>query len=284
MRKLAALPLILLSFALSACNDTLDSRNSEIANNKIYQIGKNEGFSGKITNIPLGKLPYSEIVPVVNLIAKATGNKDINNLIYTESLSVGHDTVLCDTSSVDGVLNGETSCKSVPSGNRIIKMNFKNGVIDGKATFYYAFRKDVRLADVDYLDGKASGLLIIYGFTTGNPIYKVKFENGVLNGSETALDENSGKAIFEGNLVNGKYQGETIRYNANGSVAEKTMWNNGVAQDYQDKPAQTETNSVDCLGAWIAAFHKEKGSDAPISSEQTDEWKTWCDQGKKPNT
>lgn len=37
-----------------------------------------------------------------------------------------------------------------------------------------------------------------------------------------------------------------------------------------------------CLDAWIIAFRKEVGEEAPIGSEQLDEWEGWCASGKYP--
>jgi hypothetical protein len=282
MQKLASLPLILLTLVLSGCDNTLDFRNAEISNNKIYQSGKNEGFSGQVTNIPLSKIPFGDLVPVVNLIAKATGNKDINNLLYGASLTVGHDAVKCDASSSDGSLNGDTSCKEISSNNPVFKFNFKNNLIDGKVTFYYVYRKDVPLADVTYSQGKAKGLLTVYGFATGKPIYQVEFENSIANGKEKAFDENTGKVTFEGTIQNGKYEGPTSRYSADGALIEKLEWKNGQIQ--QVARPQSSTDSTACLDGWTAAFRKEQGAEAAVSMEQIDEWKSWCNQGKIPST
>lgn len=285
MQKLAALPVILLSFALSGCNNTLDFRNAEISNNKIYETGKNTGFSGKITNIPLSKIPFGEIVPITNLIGKVTGNKTLNDLLYLNSLAVVNDGgVLCDTASHDGVLNGDTTCKIATSGNPVFKFTFKNNAIDGDITFFYADKNSVRLATTSYAQGKANGLLTIYGFATGNPIYKLVLENSIGNGKEEAFDEKTGKVIFEGNLVNGKYEGGTVRYNADGSVTEKLNWRNGEILQASTNSAAiaNSATATGCLDAWVAAFHKEQGPDAAISAEQIDEWKVWCSQGKTP--
>lgn len=44
-----------------------------------------------------------------------------------------------------------------------------------------------------------------------------------------------------------------------------------------NKPA-----SENCLDAWITAFRKEAGAEAPVVSEQLDEWSDWCASGKYP--
>lgn len=285
MQKLVRYTIIFLASALAGCNNTLDFRNAEIANNKIYEVGKNAGFSGNITNIPLSKIPFGEIVPVTNLIGKATGNKDINNLLYGASLTVGHDSVLCNTSTNDGILDGDAVCKDISSGNPVFKMSFKNNAINGKVILFYLYKKEVQLAQINYINGKAEGELTVFGFTTGKPIYKAEFVGSIVNGKEQAFDESSGKLIFLGDIIDGKYNGVTTRYNVDGSVLEKLNWKNGeIQQAASHTQVQSNADSEVCLDAWTAAFRKEQGAEAAVSMEQIDEWKTWCNQGKTPTS
>lgn len=271
----------LISLLLSGCNNVLDFRNAEISNNKIYESGKNTGFSGKVTNIPLNKIPFGEVVPVSNMIGKVTGNKVLNDLIYLNSLPVVKDGgVICDSTTNEGILNGETSCKASASGNPIFNLSFKNNSIDGKIFFFYPNKNSAKFAEANYTQGQANGSLMIYGIATGKTIYKVGWENGVPNGKEEAFDENTGKVTFAGNLVNGKYEGETTRYTPDGAIVEKLDWKNGIPQK-NSPPSAAATQ--DCTDLWMAAFRKEQGAEAAISSDQLDEWQGWCNQGKKPN-
>ena len=48
-------------------------------------------------------------------------------------------------------------------------------------------------------------------------------------------------------------------------------------------PSQTNSAaSGNCLDAWIGAFRREVSETAPIHSEQLNEWKDWCADGKYP--
>jgi len=51
-----------------------------------------------------------------------------------------------------------------------------------------------------------------------------------------------------------------------------------------DSPVDTNSAAANgtCLDDWIAAFRKDAGEDAMIGSEQLDEWKDWCSEGKRP--
>lgn len=55
-----------------------------------------------------------------------------------------------------------------------------------------------------------------------------------------------------------------------------------VAKDDSPVDANPAAANGMCLDDWIAAFRKEAGEDAMIGSEQLDEWKDWCSEGKRP--
>lgn len=38
-----------------------------------------------------------------------------------------------------------------------------------------------------------------------------------------------------------------------------------------------------CVDNWMAAFRKENGEDAPVRTEQLDEWEAWCKDGRLPS-
>lgn len=275
---------ILSSMTLAGCNNTIDFRNAEISNNKIYENGKNNGFSGKITNIPLNKIPFGDIVPVSNMIGQITGHKTINDFIYLNTLQFSkNNSVLCDTTTSDGVLNGETACRISSTGNPIFNFSFKNNLINGNISFFYPEKKSAKFADANYIQGKANGTLTIYGFKTGKPIYKFDWKNGVATGKEEVFDENTGKITLTGNRVNGEYEGETTRYTVDGVIVEKQNWKNGILQKNSLLNAtQSATASQDCLDSWIAAFRKEQGAEAVIAVDQLNEWEGQCSQGEKP--
>jgi hypothetical protein len=273
------------SIALVGCNKTLDFRNADVSNNKIYESGGNTGFTGKVTNIPLNKIPFGNLVPVTNMIGQATGNKNINDYIYLNSLPVVNDGgVLCDTSANDGMLNGETLCKIAASNTPMFKLTFKNNLIDGKVTFFYLQKSGQLFAEANYTDGQPNGKMTIYGIGTGKPIYKVDWLNGAVTGEEEGIDENNGKLTFKAKVVNGNRDGDFIRYGSNGEIAQKIVFNNGI--QVQSTQAMTAQNAApqDCVDSWIAAFRKEQGAESAVSADQIKEWENWCSQGKKPQS
>ncbi|MFG9747225.1 hypothetical protein EWS90_28305 [Pseudomonas aeruginosa] len=48
-------------------------------------------------------------------------------------------------------------------------------------------------------------------------------------------------------------------------------------------PVQTDSPTAEnCLDAWITAYRKEVGEEAPIINDQINEWEDWCASGKYP--
>lgn len=286
MKKLSLfVSIILSSITLAGCNKTLDFRNAEISNSKIYESGNNIGFSGKLTNIPLNKIPFGDLIPVTNMIGEVTGYKEINDFIYLNTLPGANGGILCDTTTSDGILNGETSCKISSTGNPIFNFSFKNNLIHGDISFFYPKKNSAKFADAHYDQGKANGTLTIYGLKTGKAVYKFDWKNGIATGKEEIFDEETGKVTLTGTLVNGKYEGETTRYNLDGAIVEKQNWENGKLQKkLLPSSAQNATASQDCIDSWIASFRKEQGAEAVIGVEQLNEWESQCSQGEKPQS
>lgn len=273
------------SIALCGCDKTLDFRNADVSNNKIYESGGNTGFTGKVTNIPLNKIPFGSIVPVTNVIAQATGNKNINDYIYLNSLPVVKDGgVLCDTSASGGLLNGETLCKIAASSTPMLMLTFKNNLIEGKVTFFYLQKSGQLFAEANYTDGQPNGKMTIYGIATGKPIYKVDWLNGAVTGEEEGIDENSGKSTFKVKVVNGNRDGEFIKYGFNGEIVEKIVFNNGIQVQRARETTTQNAAPQGCVSSWIAAFRKEQGAEAAVSADQVEEWENWCSQGNEPQS
>lgn len=270
---------------LVGCNKTLDFRNAEISNNKIYATGENSGFSGKVTNIPFSKIPFANIVPVSNMIGKVSGFKTINDIIYLNSLPVVRDGgVLCDTTAKDGMLSGEVVCKISTSGAPFITLRFESNSLQGEATFFNPNKSGSTLAKASFADGQADGKMTIFGQETGKSVYTLDWQAGKITGNEEMIDEKTGNVTFRGTLVNGQYEGESSKFTPDGTLIDKTMWLHGVPQQGLKTSAAASSDATSCVDLWIGAFRKEQGPEAAIASDQIEEWKTWCAEGKKPNT
>lgn len=276
------------SVLVTGCSKTLDFRNADISNGKIYSTGENVGFSGKVTNVPLNKLPIAGIGRIVKVVTSVTKDSSLSDLLIGNAMAgmfgKGDGGVLCDTSADDGVVNGDTLCKIASTGNPLLKFVFKHGALDGKLTIYAAKNSGVTIVDAVYGDGLLNGPSKIFSASTGKVIHSVAWEKGVSAGTEEIFDESTGTLTFTANIVNGQYDGEAKAYSADGKLISTTVWKNGAAQLSGQVVAANSAGEDACVDAWISAYQKEKGADAMIAADQTEEWRGSCKQGKKPPT
>lgn len=277
------------SVLVTGCSKTLDFRNADISSGKIYSTGENVGFSGKVTNVPLNKLPIAGIGRIVKVVTSVTKDSSLSDLLIGNAMAgmfgKGDGGVLCDTSADDGVVNGDTLCKIASTGNPLLKFVFKHGTLDGKLTIYAAKNSGATIVDAVYGDGLLNGPSKIYSASTGKAIHSVAWEKGVSAGTEEIFDESTGTLMFTANIVNGQYDGEAKTYSADGKLISTTKWKNGAAQSSGPAPVMSNPAEINaCIDQWVTAFRKEKGDDAMIAEDQTEEWRGWCKQGKKPAT
>ncbi|QUN44431.1 hypothetical protein KEH56_35140 [Burkholderia cenocepacia] len=51
-----------------------------------------------------------------------------------------------------------------------------------------------------------------------------------------------------------------------------------------ESAATTSSSDSDmCVSIWTAAFHRENGDDAIVTTDQLNEWQSWCKKGKRPS-
>ncbi len=146
----------------------------------------------------------------------------------------------------EGRLNGlEISYSS--SNKPLSKINYTNGVINGKKTLYYDNGK--MQEDSYYRDGKKSGiskwydqnnkLIAIYSYKDGkfDGVNKTFYPNGNVQKEETYVNNISegpynelfqtGKKKVTGSYKNGLKDGEWITYDAHGGIKETVVFENG---------------------------------------------------------
>jgi antitoxin component YwqK of YwqJK toxin-antitoxin module len=147
----------------------------------------------------------------------------------------------------NGQLNGlkvEYSKANKPQS----KINYKDGVIDGKKTLYYDNGK--MQEDSQYKNGKKTGLskwfdqnnklIAIYSYKDGNfnGANKTFYSNGNVQKEETYTNNvldgpyqeffQTGKKKVTGNYKDGLKDGEWVTYDAHGQVVETVTFDKGV--------------------------------------------------------
>lgn len=197
------------TLALAGCGDkTLDFRNAEINNGKVYAGNANTPFSGKVTNVPAGTIfgsqqGYGKLLNTVNAARPSTTLGDMGM------------SSICDAQARDGFLSGNVVCKTAQSDTTRIEANFADGALDGSFTVHDQTGNNT-FVELSFKQGMPDGKMKIYSPATGKLVHTATWDGGALNGDEEGFDETTGKRILHATLANGKYDGEFTRYAPDG--------------------------------------------------------------------
>lgn len=293
-RVLALGALVTSAFLLNACGSrTLDYRNAEIVNGKVYAKGANSPFSGKVTNVPLmtatsGQTGFNKIFHVLGLYFPVT---PIGSMGLTS---------LCEVPVSDGLPDGKVTCKQAQSDIVRARFSFSNGTLDASFKLYAPSGDDV-FSEVDFKDGQPNGKQRLYTLDTHKLVHVIPWENGAMQGKEEGFDPRTGKLIAQLDWKDGKMDGVYQTYDANGNVVEDARY---AANKRIDTPSAATSAGLDtatakstttdnrndwptesnaCTERWSVAFTKANGEDTPVSSQQAWDWVDQCRAGKEPS-
>lgn len=197
------------ALALSACGDkTLDFRNAQINNGKVYAGDSNTPFSGEVTNVPAGTIfgsqqGYGKLLNAVNAARPGTTLGDMGM------------SSVCDAQARDGLLSGKVVCKTAQSDTIRIEANFTDGLLDESFTVHDQTGNNT-FVDLPFKQGMPNGKMKIYSPASGKLVHTAAWDAGVLDGEEEGFDETTGNRILHASLSNGKYSGEFDRYAPDG--------------------------------------------------------------------
>ncbi|AGZ28033.1 toxin-antitoxin system YwqK family antitoxin [Burkholderia pseudomallei] len=195
------------ALALAGCGDkTLDFRNAEISNGKIYAGNGNDPFSGKVTNIP-----YNQIFADIDGLGKA--QRAFLTVVKAND-AVNYQAV-CDAYAHDGLRDGKVICKLPNSNTTEIETSFKDGNLAGDFKLYDRDGSTI-LNSVSFMDGQPDGKQEIYSPRNHKLVHVVHWSKGVLDGEEEGFDEDTGNRILHANWTNGQRDGEYAEYAPDG--------------------------------------------------------------------
>ncbi|GAB7535751.1 toxin-antitoxin system YwqK family antitoxin [Burkholderia sp. 3C] len=209
---------------LAGCGkSTLDYRNAELVNGKVYADGSNSSFSGALTNVPSGSIlanqpGFQKMVSSIERVlpgltsdyVRATG---IDFFPTDSRIPVP---VFCDAHVNDGALDGSVVCKTSNSDSVRLDMSFSGGQPDGKMTVYAVGTDKQPLATVAFKNGQPDGRQEIYSTSTHRLVHVSNWNAGVVQGQEEGFDENTGNRVLLASYVDGKVQGDFTRYAPDG--------------------------------------------------------------------
>ncbi|AGK47458.1 hypothetical protein BTI_460 [Burkholderia thailandensis MSMB121] len=209
-----------IALVLAGCGDkTLDFRNAEINNGKIYASNANDPFSGKVTNIP-----YNQIFSDTDGLGKA--QRAFLTVVKAND-AVNYQAV-CDAPAHDGLRDGKVICKLPNSNTTEIETSFKDGNLDGDFKLYDRDGSTI-LNSVSFVNGQPDDKQEMYSPRTHKLVHIVHWSEGALNGEEEGFDEETGNRILHANWANGQHDGEYVEYAPDGKqVIDHVKFVHGV--------------------------------------------------------
>ncbi len=222
IRRVLALCLPLFGLALAGCGTkTLDWRNADVVNGKVYNSGANEPFTGKVTNIP-DKTLFSQQEGFQKFAA-----------IMDASGASGSYGSLCDGAVDAGLPDGDYVCKLPQSEAVTFKATFNKGVLDGELAFTAENGKPV--SSVSFKEGKPDGKQQVFNAANGQLVRVLNWKNGIADGEEAAFDASTGKQTVKATWVEGKLNGPMIQYAPDGErVIHRVTYDMGVKEGVEE--------------------------------------------------
>ncbi len=228
---------------LAGCKgEVLDYRNAQMVNGKVYAIGANEPFSGKLTNVPSAVIlgPQQDFRTAIRTMEKTLPALTLD---YISAAGIDYfptdaripSAAYCDVQISNGYLDGKAICKAANSDHTLITMSFTSGQLNGELDSYAPDDSSHLFAKVAFRNGNADGRMEVYSPTTHRLAHTLTWANGVLNGDEEGFDENTGNRVLQASLVDGKYEGPITGYATDGNrVIYSASYTNGVKQGVEE--------------------------------------------------
>uniref|UniRef100_C5CKG3 MORN repeat variant n=1 Tax=Variovorax paradoxus (strain S110) TaxID=543728 RepID=C5CKG3_VARPS len=194
------------TFLLAACSpSTLDFRNAEIVDGKIFRAGADKPYSGHLTNVPERSIlplrqDYAAYAQTISSISLELGIPDTYYMAF------------CDVDAKDGVLHGRAVCRTTRDQFLTQEMGFDKGVLDGRIKTYFPGKEGKLAAEATYDNGVLDGDMTMYGPESGRKIYQASLKGGKLQGKQEMFDDKSGKLVFRTAYSKGNVDSEIVRY------------------------------------------------------------------------
>jgi antitoxin component YwqK of YwqJK toxin-antitoxin module len=206
---------------LAGCSEkVLDNRNAEISNGKLYAKGANEPFTGQVTNVPDAALIGHN--PGVTDVLKAVKNVWAKDPAFTDSLK--NTPGMCDARYKDGLAEGTAVCREPQSDVKRYELTFHDGKLSGPFRLFDRTPKAQLVMETAFKEDKPDGKEELYGHETQKVIYRGFRKDGVGVGTEEGWDEHTGALIGHDHYVDGKIDGEIVRYTPDGKRILVRAW------------------------------------------------------------
>lgn len=202
---------------LSGCwGKTLDFRNAEVVNGKIFSNGANSPFSGRVTNMPRFRTLDEGALPI---------EQALKGLITLDYNFLGN---LCDVTVKDGTLQGKGVCRPVRSDQVTSEFSVDNGVLQSGFKVFSSTSGEV-IAEANFDNGRLDGKMLLSNPDSGKLIYKTKLKQGKQDGDAIRYTLDGQYPLYKGSFVDGKRDGvEEFYHPTTHKLIAKITWENDV--------------------------------------------------------
>ncbi|MFM0335025.1 toxin-antitoxin system YwqK family antitoxin [Paraburkholderia fungorum] len=252
-------------FGLAACGSkTLDYRNAQISNGKIFAGEDNHPFSGHLTSLPDQQLRNSQsgLVQIMQFVG--LGNQNFHG---------GASTVFCDVDVKEGYLDGKATCKESGSGLTRYEMAFTGGALDGDVKVYAPTSDNNVISEVSFEKGRADGEQKIYNIVTTNLVYDLHWQRGISVGDQSRFDAGTGKMTFQSHFDDeGKLDGDYVESTPDGIVFHKLRYAHGQkngAEDAFDNATGKPTSHIEWQNDRMNGTYRKWDADGNLVTDDT---------------
>lgn len=205
MKRASWLTMILLPLLLTGCGQVLDWSNAQVSNGHVYEQGKNEPFTGTLTNVPAKEIQVhlqriEEIVGALQSVLNGDGSA-VSSSMTAYDLFIG--SKACNVEIDEGLISDHLECFYAGSnarfmeadigeqgvegeidlyaknGNRFARIPVREGKLDGPARWWFADKPDQLMLETAFAPDLKEGTFTHY-WGDGQVRRKGRYEGGRL--------------------------------------------------------------------------------------------------------
>ena len=240
----------------------------------------------KSPTFPISSYRRPPLLKVFDAVSNLTQDSTYRETFFAGGLATAlgmgaNSKLLCDAAFDKGTPDGKVVCTLIGADSPLVTFRYEQGVLEGSVTVASLKAKNITVAEANYKLNVIDGLLVVNHPETGQLVGKSNWRAGALHGLEEDYSPATGKLIFKGTYLNGKPDGETVRYSDDGTEMMRSVYQSGQLVQSVDHRAGSPSLET-CVSLWTAAYRKEVGEGVVISTDQLGEWNIWCNEGKRP--
>lgn len=218
---------------LTGCSpSTVDFRNAEIVNGKLYESGANDPYSGRMTNVPQQKFlvggAQKGFTTLVRTATTAYSGSEMDRLLLVASL--------CDLTVRDGLIEGKVTCMVPQSQTKRFDATFENSTLHGPFIWYDVKDGNQVAIKAKFSRGKLDGEQEIFGLKTHRIVRRIQWEEGVPVDEEEQFNEETGQKTMGIPHKDGKIHGPVVGHAPDGkTVVYRASYVAGAPDGVEEK-------------------------------------------------